>query len=70
MLNARVGSLIIFGIKDRIDRIRREWFAFEPGGPPEEAILPQTNRRYSVRFEDTLKIPVEFLVYVIQDPVF
>src|SRR5271165_142455 len=62
--------LATVGVKNWIVRVPGEFFALEPGRPAEHRPLSKRNLRHFHRFHDTLEVPVEFLVYIVQDPIF
>ena len=58
------------GIEDWVVRITREWFTFQPGRPAKHCALPQRHDRHRVGLQDALEVPDEFLVDIVQGPVF
>ena len=58
------------GIENRIVRITREWFTFQPGRPAKHGALAESNGRHGIGLQDALKVPIELLVSVVENPVF
>src|ERR1700739_1149063 len=57
-------------VKNRVIRVSSKLRALEPCCPPEHRPLSKGNNGNIRRFDDTWEVPVEFLVHIVQDPIF
>ena len=68
--DARERNLPCVGIEDWVVCIARKRFTFQPGRPTKHRASPKRDGRHLAGLQNALEIPDEFLVDIVQGPVF